>query len=167
MILPSNRIDLLDRIEMLDNVVGVPRPVIPSLLFNAIVELFDLQVKSQQQAVDSQLQNLNASNRSYKVLAFEDNLTNQFILKSLLNQVTDEVVIVDNGKKGVDYFMSHRGEVDLILMDLHMPIMDGFEASRRIRDVDEAIPIIAMTADAITGIEARCAEAGITSYMRF
>lgn len=76
MILPSNRIDLLERIEKLNNVVGVPRPVIPSLLFNAIIELFDLQVKSQQQAVDSQLQNLSASNRSYKVLAFEDNLTN-------------------------------------------------------------------------------------------
>ena len=165
MILPSNGVDLLDRIDQLDNVVGITRPVIPSLLFNAIVELFRLQVKSQQQAVDSQLQVVNATNRNFKVLAFEDNLTNQFIVKSLLNQVTDEVVIVDNGKEGVEYFMSHRGEVDLILMDLHMPIMDGFEASRRIRDVDEAIPIIAMTADAITGIEAKCKQAGITSYI--
>lgn len=102
---------------------------------------------------------------SKKVLVVEDNKTNQFIAKSLLEQVQHQVFITENGLDGFNYFKDHKDEIDLILMDLHMPIMDGYEATRRIREIDQEIPIIAMTADAITGVEKQCIDVGITTYI--
>lgn len=82
-----------------------------------------------------------------KILLVEDNEINQEIVLGFLEESAIEVVIANNGQEAVDMFGSDHYE--LVLMDLQMPIMDGFEATRRIREKDKNIPIIALTANAM------------------
>ncbi len=68
------------------------------------------------------------------------------------------------GRRAVDKF-SNETDIDLILMDLKMPVMDGFEATRLIRKMNTSIPIIAITAFAMSGDERRAIEAGCNDYL--
>jgi CheY-like chemotaxis protein len=95
----------------------------------------------------------------------EDNKTNQFIVREILEQSGFQVSLADNGEEGVNYYRDHREKIDLILMDLHMPVMNGYEASAEIRKLDPAVPIVAMTADAITGVDEECRRVGIDHYI--
>lgn len=81
----------------------------------------------------------------FRILIVEDNPTNQKVLTMVLNQLGHDSVCVDDGKQGVD--IMQQANFDLILMDLHMPVMDGYEATRRIRENGHDLPIIALTAD--------------------
>lgn len=88
-----------------------------------------------------------------RFLLAEDNALNQEIAEELLTELGAEVEVTENGQACVELFArSETGYFDLILMDVHMPIMDGYEATRRIRGMERedaaAIPIFAMTADA-------------------
>lgn len=83
-----------------------------------------------------------------KILIVEDNLTNQFVLLGLLEDYVKEIDIANNGKEALDLFKS--GKYELILMDLQMPVMDGYEATKIIREIDKDIPIIALSANAMT-----------------
>jgi signal transduction histidine kinase/ActR/RegA family two-component response regulator len=82
-----------------------------------------------------------------KILIVEDNLTNQLVLLGLLEDCVKEIDIANNGKEALDLFKS--GKYELILMDLQMPVMDGYEATRIIREIDKDIPIIALSANAM------------------
>lgn len=95
----------------------------------------------------------------------EDNKTNQLIAKTILEQIGLSVVLTENGEEGADYYLSHQEEIDLILMDLHMPVLNGYEAAMKIRQQDTEVPIVAMTADAINGVEEECQKAGINHYI--
>ena len=169
-IFPMSRLELFDDIQQEEGIIGITKPIIPSLLYNGIVELFKVNIMHQQSEIDQKFMHQKASEPhapqvSLKILVVEDNKTNQFIAKSLLEQVHHQVILTDNGLEGFNYFKDHPKEVDLILMDLHMPVMDGYESTKHIRELDPKIPIIAMTADAITGVEKQCMEAGITNYI--
>jgi PAS domain S-box-containing protein len=88
-----------------------------------------------------------------RVLAAEDNTVNQLVLKALLHQAGIEPVIVENGREAVEAW--ERESWDLVLMDMHMPEMDGLEATRTIRAAEARLhrprtPIIALTANAMT-----------------
>ena len=63
------------------------------------------------------------------MLLAEDNKTNQLIVKSLLEQVGIDAIIANDGKEAVELYKGHRDKIDLILMDLHMPVMNGYEAA--------------------------------------
>ena len=148
-----------------EGIIGITKPIIPSLLYNGIIELFKVNVIYQQTMIEQKSVEAPVPNVSLRVLVVEDNKTNQFIAKSLLEQAQHQVFITENGLEGLNYFKEHKHEIDLILMDLHMPVMDGYEATKLIREMDQNITIIAMTADAITGVEKQCMDAGITSYI--
>ena len=105
------------------------------------------------------------SNQAQCILVVEDNKTNQLIAKSLLQQEGIESIMASDGKTGVELFIQHREKIDLILMDLHMPIMNGYEASEKIRKISEDIPIVAMTADVIQGVRDKCKRSGIYHYI--
>ncbi|NNK77901.1 MAG: response regulator [Litoreibacter sp.] len=108
------------------------------------------------------------TDRTLQVLAAEDNKTNQLVFRKMLKDIELDLKIVGNGREAVDAFSAHRP--DMIFMDISMPEMDGMEATNAIRALErksgfEAVPIIAMTAHAVDGDEARIREAGVDHYL--
>lgn len=104
-----------------------------------------------------------------KILLFEDNFVNAEIAGTILSSRGINVVFAENGEKGLKLFSaSLDGELDAILMDIHMPVMDGYEATAAIRAMKRrdarSIPIVAMTADAYEEDVARCLAAGMNGH---
>ncbi|WP_171656039.1 PAS domain-containing hybrid sensor histidine kinase/response regulator [Paenibacillus foliorum] len=99
------------------------------------------------------------------VLLVEDNEINQLVAKEILKELGVRVDVAENGEEAVRCVENKR--YDAILMDLQMPIMDGYEASRIIRKLEYAknIPIIAMTADAMQGVKEQVLEVGMNDYI--
>ena len=99
-----------------------------------------------------------------KILLVEDNEMNRDMLSRRLERKGYEVVIAVDGKAGVD--MASSAGPDLILMDLSLPVMDGWEATRRIKAdaATQNIPVIALTAHAMAGDEQKALEAGCDDY---
>ena len=100
-----------------------------------------------------------------KVLAVEDNAMNQEMLRALFNELNIELIIAENGKEGVSKAFEHQP--DLILMDIHMPVMDGYTATRLIRENPALaeIPIVALTADAFKEQKRKALKSGINAYI--
>lgn len=99
-----------------------------------------------------------------KILLVEDNEMNRDMLSRRLKRKGFEVVIAVDGQAGVD--MAKSESPDLILMDLSLPIMDGWEATRNIKGdgATQSIPVIALTAHAMQGDEEKALEAGCDDY---
>ncbi len=102
-----------------------------------------------------------------RILLAEDNHVNQRLAVGLLEKYGHQVVVADNGQSAIELFRD--SEFDLILMDIQMPILDGLEATRRIREMENEtqthIPIIAMTAHALVGDRDRCLASGMDDYI--
>ncbi|MRN54019.1 response regulator [Paenibacillus monticola] len=163
---PLAREDLFDKLAEFSIDLGITKPIIPSVLYNGILEIFKDKIMDEHEftIIEEQAQVLKAKPNQH-ILVVEDNKTNQFIAQSILEQAGFNVYLADDGKEGYDFFVQHADQIDLILMDLHMPVLDGYEATRLIRRENQTLPIIAMTADAITGVEERCRIAGITDFV--
>ena len=99
------------------------------------------------------------------ILVVEDQEDNRRILRDLLGNAGYELVEVESGEEAVTAVGAHRP--DLILMDIQLPVMDGYEAARRIKsDPDmKAVPIIAVTSYALAGDEAKARAAGCNAYV--
>ena len=99
-----------------------------------------------------------------KILYVEDNDDNVFMLKPRLERRGYEVIIANDGEQGIAAAVEERP--DLILMDLSLPVMDGWEATRRLKKTPEtqSIPIIALSAHAMTGDREKALEAGCDEY---
>ena len=99
-----------------------------------------------------------------KILLVEDNEMNRDMLSRRLKRKDFEVVIAVDGQAGVD--MAGAENPDIIRMDLSLPVMDGWEATRRIKadDGTKGIPVIALTAHAMQGDEEKALEAGCDDY---
>ncbi len=98
-----------------------------------------------------------------RILVAEDNPANQKYVAALLNKLKLEIAIVDNGQKAVEILKNEK--FDLIFMDIQMPVMNGFEATREIRRQNNNVPIIALTANAMKGDEQKCLKAGFDAYL--
>src|SRR5690606_35476337 len=103
--------------------------------------------------------------RGARVLLVEDNVINQQVARELLEQAGIVVRIAGNGMEAVRAVEAEP--FDVLLMDLQMPIMDGYEATRRIRamPLPQPLPIIAKLAHAISGYRDRCLAAGMDDYL--
>ena len=106
--------------------------------------------------------------KSAKVLLVEDNPTNQLVIKAQLTKLGHQVQVAPEGQQGFDAWES--GGFDLVLADCHMPVMDGFEMTDAIRSVEKKgqlarTPIIAITANALSGEAERCKAAGMDDYL--
>jgi HAMP domain-containing protein/CheY-like chemotaxis protein len=101
-----------------------------------------------------------------KVLIVDDDIRNIFALTSVLEQQQMDVVYAENGKDGIETLRS-TPDVDAVLMDVMMPEMDGYEATRAIRRLKKfrSLPIIALTAKAMKGDREKCIEAGASDYI--
>ncbi len=104
-----------------------------------------------------------------RILLAEDNAVNQKLAVRLLEKLGHAVLLTNNGKEAVETLMLQPDEIDLVLMDVQMPEMNGFEATAAIRAWDlargEHTPIVAMTANAMKGDAQRCFDAGMDGYV--
>ncbi len=105
-----------------------------------------------------------------RILLVEDYLTNQQVAHMHLSSVGYHIDVADNGQKAVE--MHTQSPYNLILMDLEMPVMDGFEATQRIRRTEKAalslkpaVPIVALTAHALKGLEEKCLRNGMDDFL--
>lgn len=147
----------------------ITKPLNPSTLMDAIVEIFCTDIRSDRELV-TESSIYRDKFRGVRILLAEDNITNQEIAVAILQSTGCKVEIADNGEKALQMVENRlicETPYDLVLMDIQMPIMDGFEATRRIRKGSAGfdLPIIAMTAHAMKGDMERCFAAGMDDYV--
>ncbi|MDH5183780.1 MAG: ATP-binding protein [Gammaproteobacteria bacterium] len=140
-----------------ERVLMVRRPLLPMSLDSIFRYLYDLE-----QTAKIPVSTLGGEMK--KILLVEDNPVNQMVAQAMLEKMGYEVVVAVNGQVGVDVMKSQP--IDLVLMDLHMPVMDGYEATRQIREfMDGHVPILAMTADAGMADKENCLAAGMDDHL--
>jgi CheY-like chemotaxis protein len=149
-----------DIIEARKSLYVIQDPFLPSRLYGAIAELFQYKLMASQ--LDSKVEMNSDVKLIGQVLIVEDNLTNQLIASELLKSTGLVIHKASNGQEAIE--LVKKNVYQLILMDLHMPVMDGFEATRQIRE-QSSTPIIAITADALEGIQERCLEVGMNDFI--
>ena len=106
--------------------------------------------------------------RDLRVLVTDDNLINQRVLSKTLQSLgvpLDNIQFASDGRSAVDTYHNSSGNIDLIFMDLHMPIMNGFEATQTIRKVDSKTIIVCLTANATDQAKQKCESAGFSHYL--
>ncbi|MDZ8263822.1 HAMP domain-containing protein [Nostoc sp. ChiQUE01b] len=101
-----------------------------------------------------------------KALIVDDDMRNIFALTSMLERYQIEVIYAENGREGIT-LLENTPDIDVVLMDVMMPEMDGYETTRTIRQNDrfKSLPIIALTAKAMLGDREKCIEAGASDYI--
>jgi len=160
------------------------KPVTQSMLFDATMQAFGKEVEREDRveaskgAVDGELERI----RGARILLAEDNEINQEVAKEILEQAGFIVEIANDGKEALEKFQAST--FDAILMDIQMPVMDGFESTARIRELEKnpqssplkagsstinnqqsTIPIIAMTAHAMAGDREKSLEGGMNDHV--
>lgn len=100
-----------------------------------------------------------------RVLVVDDCETNRKLISFLLQGAGGEVVLATNGQEAVQLLIEQQLSVDIVLMDMQMPVMDGYTASQRLRQHGYNQPIVALTANAMVGDEAKCRQVGCTHYL--
>jgi len=126
------------------------KPINPSILNDVLNNIFlsHSMEKINQQNNDSSSHDMNLLNGS-KILLVEDNKTNQIVILGLLEDSGIDINIANNGQEAIDMYNQNKEKYELILMDLQMPVLDGYGATKIIRDIDKTIPIVALTANAM------------------
>jgi len=98
-----------------------------------------------------------------RILVVEDGTSNQKLISVVLHRAGASFELAGNGQIGLDLALAEK--FDVILMDMQMPVMDGFTAARRLREAGSTLPIIALTANAMKGEEEKCRSAGCSGYL--
>ena len=145
------------------------KPIKPSDLLDSIMSSLN---KNQLQSIIDRKHEAQFKDRyqlSGNILLVEDNNINQEVAEELLRLCGFQVQIASNGKQALDRYYSQASYFDAILMDIQMPVMDGYESTNQIRRYEDSnalspVPIIAMTAHAMTGEKDRCLSAGMNDY---
>ncbi len=99
------------------------------------------------------------------ILVSEDIETNRFIVSEMLKSMGCSVDIAVNGKEAVEKIFEKAGDYDLVLMDMHMPVMDGKEALKKIRKDFPNLPVVALTANVLPGEREKCIEEGFSGFI--
>jgi CheY-like chemotaxis protein/anti-sigma regulatory factor (Ser/Thr protein kinase) len=117
--------------------------------------------------MSSTMEKSNSEKEKIKILLAEDNEANQFLIKAITKTKNWDILVVDNGQQAVDKFKDDH--FDLVLMDVQMPVKNGYEATREIREIEKEkgtyTPIIALTAYAMKSDKDLCIEAGMDDYI--
>lgn len=144
------------------------KPIFQSTLFDAIMDAFGKEaVRKGGSRTDftTKASMYKKHLKGCRILVAEDNYTNQQVARAILEGAGVQVKIVENGEEAVSAV--EKEKFDGILMDIQMPIMNGYKATRLIRTLPDCdtLPIIAMTAHAMKGDEEKCLEAGMDGYV--
>jgi len=142
------------------------RPILYKTLSKILKPESKQQLKSQKTQLVTQYSVREELKQSVRILLAEDNPVNQKLAQMMLTKAGYTVTVVSNGQLAVDTYSDSPDDFDTILMDIQMPVMDGHEATRQIRQKGFTdIPIIAMTANAMKGDRELCLEAGMDDYI--
>jgi PAS domain S-box-containing protein len=141
------------------------KPISPSTLLDAVLETMGHEVERRVESVATTADPERL--RGASLLLVEDNEINQQVAEELLSQAGIEVTIANHGREGVDVLAARPRDFDGVLMDIQMPVMDGYTATREIRKDDrfKDIPVIAMTANAMAGDREKALEAGMNDHV--
>jgi signal transduction histidine kinase/ligand-binding sensor domain-containing protein/CheY-like chemotaxis protein/HPt (histidine-containing phosphotransfer) domain-containing protein len=159
---PLTETGLLGRLA---TTVNLSKPVTTAGLESAILKLIETGIYTAPTPANSSLQ---AAPKVAKILVTEDVETNQRIALEMIQMLGCEVVIANNGKEALGKYLD--GKFDLIFMDCQMPVMDGYEATQKIRVLESEnhlmhVPIIALTAGINNEDRTRCKEVGMDAYL--
>ncbi|QZA77052.1 response regulator [Deefgea tanakiae] len=165
MVTAYSRDDLIDAAKGLRVDDILEKPVSPSKLLDSMMQVMghghvpSPRLPQQRQKITT------AHLRGASILLVEDNEVNQELAVDILTQAGMKVDVANNGQEALNQLAAHR--YDAVLMDWQMPIMDGFEATRRIREDARFVnlPIIAMTANAMAGDREKCLAVGMNDHL--
>lgn len=180
----AQRICVRSRLEQTDSTPGhdpeLLRPLTRSAIFHALAQPTETSLQSSALAptrntaatADSVTTGAGAFTSGSKaleglsILLAEDNALNQLVARSMLEAAGATVHIVENGQLAVEFLRSGQVAVDLVLMDVQMPIMDGFAATQLIRrELGLGLPVLAMSAGVTLGERAECDAAGMDGFV--
>ncbi|HHP7236286.1 MAG TPA: response regulator [Desulfobacterales bacterium] len=144
------------------------KPIYPSTLFDAIMDGFGkegVKEADRRKHFTTKASIYRKPLKGRRILVAEDNPTNQMVAQAILEGAGIVVTMVKNGQEAVEAIRNRS--FDAVLMDIQMPIMNGYEATRLIRELPQggSLPIVAMTAHAMKGDEEKCLEAGMDGYI--
>ncbi|MBF0397769.1 MAG: response regulator, partial [Desulfobacterales bacterium] len=143
--------DIYDKLKTNDFLI---KPLKQTIIFETVLNtLTNISIKPEES------KSLNIAN----VLLVEDNHINQELVKEMLSSTGAIITTADDGKQAVAILKD--AEFDIVFMDIQMPQMDGYEATKAIREMGKKLPIIAMTANAMDEDRQRCLEAGMDDYV--
>jgi signal transduction histidine kinase/CheY-like chemotaxis protein len=145
---------------------SLPKPVRRSALIASVGQALGVAERTLRRLAQPEMIAVSADGALLRVLVVEDNQVNQLLVTTILAKAGMRAEVAANGLEAVQA-VHHRG-FDVILMDMQMPEMDGLEATRRIRQIGatgRAVPIIAMTANAMQEDRRRCLEAGMNDFV--
>ena len=143
----------------------VPKPIFTSAItdcINSCLDFTEFENTSTSETIENEFEGI-------RILLVEDVDINREIVHGLLEDTGVIITEAENGVEAVEKFRENPGGYDVIFMDIHMPVMDGYMATREIRDMDfseaESIPIIAMTANVFKQDIEKCIEAGMNDHV--
>jgi CheY-like chemotaxis protein len=152
----------------------LPRPVSRRKLINMAERLLKQEKpqpeKKEKEPLMTRYTLVEEAKHSVRILLAEENLINRKLALFVLSKAGYRVKVARNGKEAVDMYTSAPNHYDLILMDIQMPVMDGKEATKRIRETEKEkslkkIPIIAVTADVMKGEKEKLLALGMNDYV--
>lgn len=154
--------ELPDQIDRAHVDMMLSKPAMPSEVADVVARLFDPDHAHKTETVAAHADRDCLVGRA--ILLVEDNPINQEVVQGLLEMIGARVTIACDGRQALQFL--DRQSFDIVLMDVHLPVMDGFEATEEIRKaaVPANLPIIALTANALEGDRERCLAAGMNDY---
>ena len=166
--MPAGTAGTAERCSALGIAGWLSKPITQSELLDAILIAVSPEAKDgSSRDVNTRVAESDVAGSGLRILVAEDNLVNRAVATGILEKAGHVLVHVATGREAVEAFSD--GSFDLIFMDVQMPEMDGFEATRRIRELEETtgghITIVAMTAHAMAGDRERCLAAGMDDYV--
>jgi two-component system sensor histidine kinase/response regulator len=167
MVTAHGREEVLREIESMGIADALVKPVNPSILFDTTINLLGGHLLESRDTEETPLMvsvDL-ATIQGARILLVEDNDINQIVASELLQDAGFVVDIADNGQIALD--MIEKQDYDLVLMDMQMPVMDGVEATVALRRMErfQHLPVVAMTANAMTQDRLTCLEAGMNDFL--
>ena len=147
------------------------KPIRKSQLFDCLIAIFSDHPKQksiENQALMTKHTLAEDVRRKIRLLVVEDNIVNQKLVVKMTEKYGFTADVAANGKEAID--MLKQFSYQVVLMDIQMPVMDGFKATKNIRNpqsmvLNPKIPIVALTANAMRGDKEKCLEAGMNDYI--
>lgn len=170
MIMLSSGGDLSDNLlTELDIASTVTKPIRQSKLFNVLISALQPgRLESRKAPVIAPADGVPSEHSGHQILVAEDNIDNQLLVKRILEQAGYHVDVAEDGQVALDKIKARR--YDIILMDVQMPVLDGFAATQAVRawEAEQQLnrtPVIALTAHAMEGYREQCLQQGMDDYL--